>query len=390
MKTLHQLFLLPGFALSLFNASAQNFLMPDRLIINNQIQIIEGDYTEQYKNPLFSKNLVNEDLRPNNELSKIIGDFMLKNPSKCFNPELLFNENFYPVEIDSFNKVADFSVLIDSVFDEVRFNYSALKSLLFMEEWVLDAKAMTFSKKHLGMFPVRHYFRVYNDAGNNPAESQEMSISLAAFIPVKLASSTDLQEAKKRMIPVKKISYEFLLSDLHFLRWSSYSGSSGYLPDTGSVHFSTSLPYEPITSLYLNPLFSSYQVHQIRKLVYNKVFTEKIPVYSIYNDVVLSPNEIANSFGLKYSESGEFQSGEVVSLVDEFGNFKDYYIKADLNEICNRIYSIIFEEEWMIDPQSLYMEKKVKSITPVFWNQIADENEKWSWQKKTVFRMKMN
>jgi hypothetical protein len=390
MNNLKPIFFVSILIACAMNSTAQNILMPQNLIVNNHVQIIEGDYPEQYKNPLLSKNFLNKDLQPNNDLSKIIGDFMVKNPQKCFNPDPLLKENFYPVAIDSFNKPADFSGLVDTVFDDVRFNYSALKSVVFSEEWAFDSKALTFSKKVNGIYPVRHFFKEYMDANGNMSASQDASISLTAFIPVIPANAQELNDAKKRMIPVKKIKYEFLMSDLYFLRWSAYTENSAIMPDTSMKNYSTSLPLDPIISLNLNPLWSTYQTQLLRKLVYNKVFVEKIPVYSLTSDAPLSQKDIASGFGYKWNEKEGYLTGEVVRITDELGNPADYSIKANLDILSNSVFSVLFEEEWMIDPQTLYMEKRVTSITPVYWQYRTNQGEEYEWQKITVFRIKLN
>ena len=59
-------------------------------------------------------------------------------------------------------------------------------------------------------------------------------------------------------------------------------------------------------------------------------------------------------------------------------------------DLYDQIFSVIFTEEWSIDPETLYIKKKVLSITPVFWVNEWNENEEQEWIKKTLFRLNLN
>jgi len=65
-------------------------------------------------------------------------------------------------------------------------------------------------------------------------------------------------------------------------------------------------------------------------------------------------------------------------------------IRPDYEGLYEQIYSVIFTEEWSIDPETLYIKKNIISITPVFWVNEWKENEEITWNKKTLFRLNLN
>jgi len=363
-----------------FSAYSQNAFYPVDLIISDHIQVVEEDYPQTYDLELRSENLENVDLVAENNLSGLIWNQMVNNAIVMYNQDCLFDPEF-PLNLEKYLEPANIRGVYDLEESEsFEFTEHQIKSIVFTEEWNLDASEFRLDKQVTGILPIRHYPRtIFNSYTGVEEPTGEMVLQPVAYIPIRPEKKRDLKKAKKNLVPIKKISYEFMFSDMHFLNWYD-SQCSDILFDIPLV--------KP-----MNPCWSNLQVNRFRHVIIDNVFQGKVPVIDLESGVNLTDKDIAQFFGYSCVDSGKYYFGYMTQ--DDPDTWTDNLNTISFEEIPDfagikeQIYSVIFTEEWLIDPETLYMEKKILSITPVFWSTSYDGLDEGTWKKSIFFKMEM-
>jgi len=351
---------------------SQNSLYPDHLIITDHIQIIDDEDSPIFMNEMMWHNTENFYLLESLDISEMIWDAMIENKITYYGGNALFEQNF-PLNLPESNETEPLNELYDvSDSDELRNTPHQINSIIFVENWILDKEIFQLEKEVTGLLPVRHWSRL--DDYGEPSSGTKMMMPIA-YIPFKTdLSKRQKKKINKRLVPVKKISYEFMLSELHFLGW--------YDSD-----ISMSMEGIPMVKSF-NPLWGNYQAEQLRRVVLDKAFSGNSSVISTVTGEILNDKKLASLFDYTKNENDSFSRNDYTDAGYSWElSFPDI---PDYEGLYEQIYSVIFTEEWSIDPETLYIKKKVISITPVFWVNEWNEYEEKTWEKKTLFRLNLN
>lgn len=247
-------------------------------------------------------------------------------------PEFNTEELFFAFggEINTVYTAEDELLIYESPIDT-----SEIKAVQFIEEWQLDTSRLNFSKKVKGFIPIRKHY--------NPIHEEDLFYQ----------TSIILQEAPKKLSNKKKlvakVKYEVLLFDQDNETLQKLTQQDEYyIPGTEEL-FSREIPY--------NPFLSSYSRNMLIEFMRNASLKQKLGTYDfITNKKINNAEEIKNGLGenLVTVPVTNLETGELFEM--------------EIWEQTSSIKSVIFCEEWYLDPKTGYFSKVVAGIAPVLWD----------------------
>jgi hypothetical protein len=334
ISTIQCLFLLITVTFSSYPVHSQNALLNNRLLVTDHIQIVEQDYPERHIQFQGIDNLLN------------------KNPGKSDIVEIILNaftsDLIQPYSFDDFFK-PEFPNNYRLSSEIVPVNGDSLaekiKSIVFIEEWYFDTVSFSFSKEVKGLIPIRH------DRQELDPEAQKLELTALFRQPERL-SKKDRRKIKSRLVHVKEIAYEFVLTEPHLLYIKG--AEEPVLQELGHAAFK-----------YYNINWNRHASNTIVNSIIDKSFQKDQAVFTVdgtseYNfdslPYIIDPylDKLLEEIMDEY-DSGIDPNLMIPSLTE---------LKYDLKR---KVYSIIFFEDWYIDPETLYLEKRVNGIAPVLW-----------------------
>lgn len=313
-----------------FTVFSQNAILNDRLLVTDHIQIVEKDYPEDHYRYQGIDNLVNRD-RGKKDLVSVILEAYASNLVKPYSYDGFFEPDFPNNFLNTKETIA---LGTDSLAQQIR-------SIVFIEEWQFDTVRFSFSKKVKGFIPVRHT--------RQELEPERQKLELTAlFRQPEEFSRREMRIMKRRMVPVKEIAYEFVLTEPHllFIRGAEES----VLQELGHAAYK-----------YYNINWNRQASDAILNSIINKSFRDDQSVFKVDGVSEYSFDSLPFMIDPYLDEMmekvmGESDLSEIMPSVDD--------MKYDLKR---KVYSIIFFETWTIDPETLYMEKRVNAVAPVLW-----------------------
>jgi hypothetical protein len=120
-----------------------------------------------------------------------------------------------------------------------------------------------------------------------------------------------------------------------------------------------------------NPFWTSYNRRKLVDILLSKVFNSEMPVYRYGTNVRTSREEVERAFNAGWMQ---------MVYQDDRGEMQDTSVYIDYS--IEEVQSVVFIEEWEIDPISHTIYKKVLGIAPVrhFINPESEE-----WDKRILF-----
>ena len=346
-----------------------NALYPDHLTICDHVQIIEDEGSPMFMHEMMWENQENISLNEDIDLPDLIWEAMISSRVSFFSGDVLFDEDFPLHKVENQKQESLYTKYDLGDPEELKNIPHQIESLIFIENWYFDEEKFQLNKEVKGILPVRHFSRF--DMYGEPIDGTKLMMPVAYIpFPEKLSKGAK-KKINKRLVTVKKISYEFMLSELHFLGW--------YDSD-----ISMSMDGIPLVK-YNNPQWSNFQAEQFRRVLIDEALSCGNNVVSDETGEILNEEKIARLFNYAKNENGSYSE---ITDYDAAGNWEFEFSELPfMFDFYNQIFSVIFTEEWSIDPETLYIKKKVLSITPVFWVNEWEEN---TWNKKTLFRLDLN
>lgn len=323
---------LPVILLLFHNLSAypQNALLTNRLLVTDHIQIVEKDYPEDHYRYQGIDNLVN--MNPGkNDLVRIILDAAAGGAVQTYSFDEFFDPDF-PNTYDISSE--PLKVRSDSLADQIR-------SVVFIEEWSFDTLAFRFSKSVKGFIPIRHT--------RQELEPERQKLELTAlFRQEEVLSRKEKRHMNRRMVHVKEIAYEFVLTEPHLLFLKDAEES--LIRELGQAAYK-----------YYNINWNRHASHTIVNSIIDQSFKQDQEV------LTADGSEVYNFDSLPYIVEPYLDS-LMESVMNEYDLEEFMPTMADLKyDLKRNVFSIIFFEDWYIDPETLYMEKKVNAVAPVLW-----------------------
>ena len=358
--------------ISFFTLKSQNALYPDHLTICDHVQIIEDEGSPMFMHEMMWENQENISLNEDIDLPDLIWEAMIKKRITFYCGNTMLETNF-PLNLPDFKENQPLTELYDvSDPEELKDTPNQILSLIFIENWYFDEEKFQLNKEVKGILPVRHFSRF--DMYGEPIDGTKLMMPVAYIPSPEKFSKGSKKKINKRLVTVKKISYEFMLSELHFLGW--------YDSD-----ISMSMDGIPLVK-YNNPQWSNFQAEQFRRVLMDEALSGGNNVVSDETGEILNEEKIARLFNYAKNENGSYSE---ITDYDAAVNWEFEFSELPfIFDFYDQIFSVIFTEEWSIDPETLYIKKKVISITPVSWVKEWNVDESFTWKKKSYFRLELN
>jgi hypothetical protein len=359
------------FALNLFSQT-ENALMPNGLIVNSIISIkTESNKTITGQNDLYLEILPADFVKGKAKIADLIKDGITKKGVPFYNKEVLDldKKNFGQITLaeinDGINRTD--TILIDLNGDAVADTMittqetNNINKLMFEEKWFFDAQKYTMKKDVVAYWPVIDKYE-YMLTGEMLYMGYQM---WGAIIPN--------PKTKNKFQPFLNIKYEYNLGNEELITNSYKNLKDCYY----EILYNSDFKIEKKNS----PLFSSYSRNKLLEQIIDPVAEGKIKAYDFYSGKELSKKEIDEIMGTGIDSIAVDLDGDLIE--DKIIFVPRKLQKEDIN-------SVIFIEEWFIDPATLAIQKKVKGIALVFneykWNGIIKE-----FYRKTIpYMVKLN
>ena len=258
------------------------------------------------------------------------------------------------IDLADSNKALDPGNFLATPVEGTDDTFPRIPSVFMIEAWSFDPDAFSFEKKIRGIAPVQiskkkgpsaygdHYDRIVVGLLNYDDGLQKRYAK---------------RSWSKKMLPWKKVEYEFIMVHQNWLKELYLVGSTD--------RWDWPSPYYLLSSAQWSKAYAQELI--------SGIFEEVKRNSGIIFDV---EKAMESSLEEKYKEVFPQEANEwtwLSPLNEEDADLKFSIMQRDLSE---RIYSLVFEEEWFLDPATLFIQKKVRSVTPLYWKvQYSGENE---------------
>ncbi|MEX0986119.1 MAG: hypothetical protein WD052_01490 [Bacteroidales bacterium] len=246
-----------------------------------------------------------------------------------------------------------------------------IMSVFTIDEWSLDREEFILEKIVAGICPVR-WIRKETAGIGYPGKFDRILLGIVKYS----ARQDNLYKRKrgiKRLVPLASIEYEFIMVNEAWL--------------SALDHDSTGLWMNGPSPYYLenSPQWNKQHGKHLTDAIFNQAFEQGREIFKIDTHV---PMDI-DSMGTKVFSEKEMGDGW-----RELWDDGEYSLLQSV--LQERIFSLIFYEEWSIDPETLYLVKTVKSVAPVFWkvrensDTAEDVEANPEYEKIPLFRIDFN
>jgi len=309
---------------------AQNALLSNRLLVTDHIQVVEKDYPEGHYRYQGIDNLENKS-PGRHDMMAIIAEAFSSGNTKTYSYDSFF-DNTFPNNFSAGQ--GTIHVDTDSLAEQIR-------SIVFIEEWEFDTLSFTFSKHVKGFIPVRHTRQDFDP------EQQKLELT-ALFRQAENLSRKEMRQIRKRLVPVKDIAYEFVLSEPHLLYIRGAEES--VLRELGHTAFK-----------YYNINWDRHASNTLVEGIIDQSFKDQQNVYT------LDGKATYNFDSLPYIVD-PYIDDLLENVIDEYHLTQSVPSMSEIKyDLKRNVFSVIFFERWSIDPETLYIDKRVNAIAPVLW-----------------------
>lgn len=240
------------------------------------------------------------------------------------------------------------------------YDISELKGLFFTEEWELSETPFEFTKRVVAYSPIRKYLKVQRD------NSEDYCYSLPFVVVDSLQNDLDIEKSNRRMLLTNRVKQEYLFNMPNSF-WNRQTELEQYnkLTDGESTY---------VVASNDAPFLNKYGVEHLLNLLLDKAINGNYPVYDFETQQRLSVDRVNANVGIGIDSVRRMNfDGTTTILVMQHtlepGEFK----------------SVIFHEEWYVDPETLRMQKKVVGLTPVRYYYDEEDSERSKLKRKAVF-----
>jgi hypothetical protein len=259
--------------------------------------------------------------------------YLNRNGYKATSAEYLDNMGYYRDSV--FVEDVSTGEFVPQVSENTPKSYD-YSSILTWDSWSFDTATYQFKKEVIALAPVRKYVKEigYDDRPNFRVPFIAMNAKPNSSKAIKV-----------------KIRYEVPLHDKSILKFIAESDSRIFNKfEESGIHLdmieTTEAPYLSSVSRHILRQYLTYHAWGKGKILYDPVTMKPITI-----------QEAEKALGCRIDTAvfENFETGMLDSVV----------VKTDIN--LAQIMSVVFWEEWLIDPQTFNIQKEVIGISPVFW-----------------------
>ncbi len=238
----------------------------------------------------------------------------------------------------------DDGVLVEQAIRTESYGTDSISTIFSHEVWKFDALNFTFQKNIYSYAPAIKFYRELDD--------DKARYKLLAYV-LNNEQSNFSKKTPKKMKLFKKVSYEHGF-DLETMK-------------------RTDIPESETTK----PLFwNSYHSKTFKETIFDKIVNKKVDVYSFDKMQKLSSREVDSLLVYGKIEDIDFETGEAIDIVD--------------NITLSDFKTIIFQENWYVNPKTMQIHKQVVGVAPVFYFLYVDQDNVEHVEKRIPFFVHFN
>lgn len=337
----------------------KNALLFPQLIVNDIVPLDANYFTGfNYTKQFNSQSIINLLFKENVNLKQLIIDKLLDSTYIVyddFSPyENVYFDNyqevFKPTTAEEIkNDLGVESEIVQQINDEgvvetltlsAQADPQEIKGLLFYDEWFFDEKEFLFTKNVLSYCPVRKY--------RSEKEEDEWLFKKVAHFVFNNISKREKRKSQKRMVYLGRISYEFCIDNKLYFGIIDDEDNGPYLEEINS------------------PYWNSYSRQKIRTLLINRVISGRSKAYDYVTNDALSIEESKKKLGYKMQQMEYYDPAT--------SKMKTINVETEIYK--EDIKSLLFVEDWYIDPVSMRIHKEVIGIAPIRFYTTDETTEK--------------
>jgi len=363
-----------------------NALLPSGLYVNSLIPIDTGfmkTYNHSYPQSMKLFQQLFYEITPNGKtkLNHLIVKGMTDTKLPVYDVMEFPVDDHIPPLMPAGEMLGNLGYAVDTVFVEKNgvlekklmpneINEDEIDAVYFTEKWSFDAVAYKMKKEVVGITPVRKTF--FNDLGTG--EKVFKGFKKVGMLMPK-AGAKDVFE------PLLKIKYEFILGNEDMLAMET---------DTAAGCFHQIMSFSGFQIEKTNsPFFNSYSRNKLIDFLIDPVLKGKTDAFDFETGKKMSIAEVKTNLEC---------TRDTVVVFNERTNNYDSLIVVEKFPRKEMIKSVVFEEEWFINPTTMAMRKDVISIAPVLWGNLASNPDYYEsgnttynkeWRKKIAYVVKM-
>ncbi len=236
----------------------------------------------------------------------------------------------------------------------------------FFEEWLLTEKPFKMTKKVIGFTPIRKYYRDDDFSLKRPMFNKTF-----LFIDT-IVKKKEIIKSDKRMIHTNTITYEYFLNN-HF---SLSENTNNQVTTYNSFRKLANENDYDLISLY-TPYLNDFGITRFLELIVDKVLKQKYPAYN-QNQKIMNIEQIRDNLGIH-------KDTVQVEVIENTGESRTEKQVVETTFNPRSIKSILFHEEWYLDPVTLRMRKIIKGVSLIRWIYKDNDFEELNPIKKFAF-----
>lgn len=339
------------------NPETKNDLMPEALRIVYSVNLQDTIFPDNYKD-VSEKKFINTIM--DNVCSGKTQAFKAFDASEYYPYSIYESEKIDVAEIKKRLSKGKFAENVDKA---PLYTEEELKTVLFIEDWFFNKQDFVFEKDVIGIVPVRSF---YGD--DDTLKQFPRMMKICRILPFKNQTDESIKKSKEKLVLTKKVEYEFFFNQTEALLQQIDSACFQCVKNNGEV-----------LEDYFAPHFNTLVRKKLVNMLIEEVISKKRKAYDPWDkETVMPAKEIMPRLGAK-SETIMVQDENTGELIkQEVEGFADK----------TQIKSVIFVEEWYLNTETLYMEKKVKGIIPIRHYYKEDDIDQEFPVKKKVFLVK--
>ncbi|MFH0894377.1 MAG: hypothetical protein V2A54_08065 [Bacteroidota bacterium] len=232
-------------------------------------------------------------------------------------------------------------------------------SCKYTEYWSFDAEKYSMKKEVVQYSP---YVKV------NFIDPFNGDVSFKGLKNIGIILSKNNASATTKLLSIR---YEFPLGNNDVLAMKILKPDMMEVPD-----------YYSFTEKEDCPFWNSYNRQKFLDALIDPVLSGKVKVTDFNSGAQLDLNTVRKNLG---------ESADTITMVNPLYVERDTTMIIKRPATTERIWSIIFVEEWFVNPLTLDIRKHVVGIAPVMWYQTTfDMGKTFIWMKKISFLIMLN
>jgi len=237
---------------------------------------------------------------------------------------------------------------------EKRFNIQPkpenLSRFIFIESWNFDEEKFSMSKNVWGYYPVRIFYADEDTQMENPRMMKTFLV-----LQPDIANGKNIATHAKKSVLFMKAKYEFFIQDIEEI-----APMCLYLKRN---QFEL-LDFFYCMDTWNSPFWNYYSKYKFLNLIIGNVENGKQQAYDFNTGDKMTADQAMKAIG----------AGEKVQLIEDAATNKTVENKIKIQPQIQNIHSVVFIENWYLNPDNLYITKEVVGVALMYSDPNGEKN----------------